>query len=289
MLFEKNRPVITTTCTALLAAVLLVAGCGRTPVDPGAPGDKPSAGASADPGAAPDDPGLPDVTPPGGGGFVTPGGSGGSGGSGPLPAPAPGKPAAHGGLKPLPKVTPPPAFKNSPAGNPADPAAARDDFSTLLESYGYPAADSNTPHNIQMQLMPILRAPLDHAERLHWVDSPNLQAKYDFHVHLNTRYESFPPDLTYEQWKSQGADLAARTQNFSMFVANSSLYRNLLADRYHDVRDDRLLIFYKRLNRTQFAVSYRPDGTIDDFCAYNAITVPGNRQFFIAMPTAYYQ
>jgi hypothetical protein len=290
MLLENSRPAITATCTVLIAAVLLVAGCGRSPVDPSAPSDKPSPDASADPAAGPADPGAPDLPAPAtGGGAVSPGGSG---GAGPLPAPAPGKPAAHSGLKPLPKVTPPPAFKGAPAGGGgADPAAARDDFSSLLESYGYLSQDNNTPHNIQMQLMPILRTPNDHPERLHWVDSPGLQARYDFHVHQNgaNGNESFSPDLTYEQWKAQGADLAARTQNFSMYVARSSLYRSLLADRYHDVRDDRLLIFYKRLNRTPYAVSYRADGTIDDFCAYGKITVPGNRELFMAMPTAYYQ
>lgn len=291
MLLATVRPAIAVSCTALVAAMLLTAGCGRSPVDPTAPAS--DAAAPADPGDTPADPGD------GGGGYVPVPGTGGtvpSTGGGAAPASGGGssgggsKPttAGHNGFKPLPAVTPVPSLKIvAPAAS--DPGNVND-FSSLLESYGYQSPD-NSPANVKSQLLPILRTPIDHPERLHWGDQANLQAKWAFHTQTNVASgnESWPQGITFQQWLDQGYALAKRTQSASYFVARTSLYHSILADRYHDVRDDHLLIFYKRLNNTAFAVSFTADGTIDDFSAYNKITIAGNRELFLEMPAVFYQ
>ncbi|MDB5101069.1 MAG: hypothetical protein JWM80_5490 [Cyanobacteria bacterium RYN_339] len=260
-------------CTILVASLLLATGCGRTPVDPLAPtdsakGDKPA----TDPGG--EEPGPGPVVDPGTGGGSTGGGStgGGSTGGGAKPAPAPAKPAS--GLKPIPKPTPIPAAKAAAGGGGSDPAKAMNAFVGLLQNFGYDLGEDGVA-NARMQLQPLLHAAPAYA---HWVETPDLIDKYNMH---KDAFAKANMPLSFEQWKAAGVAMCQRDQSFTFYVARKELYRGILKDRYHDVRSDKLLIFYKRLNRTNQMVTYTADGGIDDFGLFgdldwrNFILVPG--------------
>lgn len=243
----NGRNAIAVINSALLASSVVLAGCGRTPTDPLAPGGgttstKPAPGEGEEP-----DPGFPDPAP--GGGGVGPAPGGGTGGG----APAPGKPAPKGGLRPLPKPTPVPPAKGGSGGG--DPAAEMKDFVTLLKNFGY-APGANAVQNVRMQVSIVTRVP---ANRFHWVDSQNLVQTYE------RRKAGFPAVPSFQQWKDEGIKLAQRYSGVSYVVGRRALYRDIFYDRYKDQGSDVELILYKRLNRTQFYVSYRANGQLDDY------------------------
>lgn len=265
-------------CTALLVGLLMASsGCGRTPVDPLAPTDSPAnEGPTTDPGGEEPYPDPGPIVDPGAGGGSTGGGStGGSTGGGAKPAPAPAKPTT--GLKPLPKPTPIPAAKGATGGGGSDPAKAMNSFVGLLQSFGYDLGEDGVA-NARMQLQPLLHAAPAYA---HWVESPDLIDKYNMHKDAFARANQ---PVTFDQWKAMGVALTQRDQSFTFYVARKDLYRGILKDRYHDVRSDKLLIFYKRLNRTNQMVTYTADGGIDDFGLFSDL----DWRNFIVVPTEFY-
>lgn len=264
MLRSQVRSTIALVGATLLASSLLLSGCGRTSVNPLAPGEDPAA---EEPGETPgEDPGWEDPLPlPGGGGVVPRPGGGGV---------APGKPSTgakpSGGLRPLPKPTATPGYK-APAGGGGNPDAEMAEFVDLLGKFGYDPGARDV-QNVRMQVAVVNRVP---AERFHWVDGPGIGATYEL------RAREFPNPISYDQWKAEGLALAQRYQGISYYVGRRALYRDILRDRYNDTGNDAELVMYKRLNRTNLFVSYRADGQIDDFGLFpvndwrNFLPVPG--------------
>ncbi|MFN3432498.1 MAG: hypothetical protein ACK46X_21440 [Candidatus Sericytochromatia bacterium] len=274
MLHSKTQGALAILCTTMLAGTLLLGGCGRTPVEPGGveePGvEEPAPGEDDE-----ETPGYPDDP-------FEPGEPGG----GYEPAPAPGtgggvapKPPASGGssaLRPLPAATPTPAPRGNAGGGGADPAAAMDKFIDTLRSFGYePANSSNAAYNVRMQLLPLTRVP---DNRFHWVNSDTLGLTW------GRRKATFPtPPASMKAWMDGGLNLARRAETVSWYVARRELYRDIFRDRYAQDPAGSELIFYKRLNKTGFMVSYRANGQIDDYAFFPEI----NWREFLAVPDAF--
>ncbi|MEB3195904.1 MAG: hypothetical protein VKP62_01755 [Candidatus Sericytochromatia bacterium] len=264
MALHRFRGATALVSSFLLLGVLLVSGCGRTPANPLGP-DEPEPGPQEPaPSEAPGEPALPLPAPfPPGGAQPAP------------PAPVAPKPPASGNprpaLRPLPKPTSTPPVKAG-AGAPApDPGAQMGEFIELLGRFGYDPGARDI-QNVRMQVAVVNRVP---AARFHWVESPTLGLTY------GKRVKDFPKPISYQQWKADGLELARRNQGIAYYVGRRALYRDILRDRYNDTGSDAELVFYKRLVRTQFFVSYRADGQIDDYGYFpvddwrNFLPVPG--------------
>ena len=272
MLRHHVRSTIAIIGATLVASSMLLSGCGRLPVSPDAPGDEPGA---EEPGEEPggEDPG---------GGWDEPLPLPGTGGSRPSTGGgvAPSKPSTGakpaGGLRPLPKPTSTPGYK-APAGGGGNPDAEMAEFVDLLGKFGYDPG-AREIQNVRMQVAVVNRVP---AERFHWVDGPGLVATHATRAREWAEAIGSPTLISYEEWKSQGMDLAMRYQGVSYYVGRRALYRDILRDRYNDTGNDAELVIYKRLNRTNMFVSYRADGQIDDFGNFpindwrNFLPVPG--------------
>jgi hypothetical protein len=183
-----------------------------------------------------------------------PGGGGSSGGGA---APAPSKPSGKSNLRPLPAATPTPKPGGGGATAP-DPQVSIDRFVQLLINFGYePAGGDNGAYNVKMQLLPLTRVPYD---RFHWVPSDNLGLTY------GRRKSTFPKvPATMKEWMDGGLALARRDTNVSWYVGRRELYRDIMHDRYTCESGSCELVFYKRLNRTGYVVSYTANGQIDDY------------------------
>jgi hypothetical protein len=275
MLHPKTQGAIAILCTTMLAGTLLLGGCGRTPVEPGGveePGvEEPAPGDDGDEPGYPDDPFEPGE--PGGG--YEPAPAPGSGGGGVAPKP-PASGGGSSGLRPLPAATPTPAPRGNAGGGGQDPTAAMDKFVDTLRSFGYePANSSNAAYNVRMQLLPLTRVP---DNRFHWVNSDNLGLTF------GRRKGTFPtPPATMKAWMDGGLNLARRAETVSWYVARRELYRDIFRDRYTQDPAGSELIFYKRLNKTGYMVSYRANGQIDDYAFFPEI----NWREFLAVPDAF--
>lgn len=275
MFFARTHKSLAVLSVLLLLNGAVLTGCGRSPVDPLAPGE-PVVNPD-DPGAYPDDPGAyPDDPLPFPPDFP------GAGGEMPAPPPPPGvapgpsQPGmARPALRPLPRPTPTPPPASGGGGVPADPAADMTEFIELLSRFGYDPGARDL-QNVRMQVATVKRVP---RSRLHWMDGPSLGLIY------GRRVREFPQPIPYAQWKADGLNLAARTQGVSYYVGRRALYRDILRDRYNDTGSDAELVLYKRLNRTPFFVSYRADGRIDD---YGYFRVDDWRNF-LPVPAAFWQ
>lgn len=278
MLKSKFQGTLAILCATLLAGSLLTSGCGRTSANPLAPDDAP---ASEEPapgdGDTPEDPGYDDPT---GGGGYTPapapgdGGSSASGGGAAPSKPSGGGSSGKSNLRPLPAATPTPAPKGG-GGSAPNPSAQIDSFINLLRNFGYePANSSNAAYNVKMQLLPLTRVPSD---RFHWVPSDNLGLTY------GRRKGSFPkPPASMKEWMDGGLALARRDTNVSWYVGRKELYQDIMHDRYTCDSGSCELVFYKRLNRTGYVVSYTANGQIDDYAFVPEFTW----RDYIAVPDA---
>lgn len=275
MLRLNYRQALALLSTTLLMTSMLTAGCGRNAVNPLASDDKSASASPGDGPTAPDDPGTPDdpgnvIVPPASGGGAAPAPAGGGG------APAPVKPAGSK-LRPLPQATPTPApAKAGDGGGGSDPQKDQDAFIQLLRQFGFGPAfksDDDAIADVRTQLLPLMRVP---DSRFGWANDPNLGLLY------GRRKGDFPAQPSFDQWKAAGLDLARRTQSVSFFVSRRAFYRDIIGDRYSDAPPNEL-IFYKRLNRTGYMVSYKPSGQIVDYGFWPEITW----RDFIAVPAAF--
>ena len=98
------------------------------------------------------------------------------------------------------------------------------------------------------------------------------------------RKATFPtPPANMKAWMDGGLNLARRAETVSWYVARRELYRDIFRDRYAQDPAGSELIFYKRLNKTGFMVSYRANGQIDDYAFFPEI----NWREFLAVPDAF--
>jgi hypothetical protein len=282
---RKNaRLAIALISSTLLVGNLLLAGCGRTAIDPSAPlaTASPAPGASLDPGTAPgdtpsSDPGTPPGTDPG-----TPPAPGSNPNASPAPQapgtpppPAPPAPAAPGGWTPITPPTPtpqmdPPNLPGPSAPQPLDP------FTGGLRNLGYINANS---YDIRLQLAPLLRVP---TARFHWAGDRNFgPADPPLGLTYQLRFGGFPMPLAMGNWQRGGYQLALTTQNVSFYIAPAALYSTVHADR----NNRNQLIFYKRQNGTGASVSYDQNGTIDDYAYFS----PTALSQLIQVPAAFIQ
>lgn len=279
MLRRSTYRAIAAVGLALMASSVTLTGCNRAL--PTGTDSASVAGPSADPGETPpDEGGWGDGGEQGGtGGEVgggssggSSGGAGGSTGGGAVSNGGGSAPATSGGLCPLPKVTPIPPAKPSET-KPADPQAQVEAFAETLARFGYqPATASNAAQNLRMQLLPLTRVT-----RFVWPSDPSfVQKVYD------ARKAGFPgraPSL--QEWQNAAMGLASRSASVTWYVARRDLYRSIIQDIYSPAPANEL-VFYKRLNRTGFVVSYRANGLICDYGYYNEFTW----RDFIAVPDA---
>lgn len=275
MLRRSFRSAIALTGATLIAGSLLLSGCGRSAVNPLAPDDE-SMSAPAGPGEDEDEGGVtfPGTSPmtgnTGNGSVATRPSTGGAA-----------KPVTTTGgstLRPLPKPTAIPAYK-PPTGGGSDPEADMTSFVDLLGQFGYDAG-ARAEQNVRMQVAVVKRTP---PKLLHWVQSENLGLTFGRRLQEMTKAGQKP--VTYDQWKANGINLAARGEGVSYYVGRRALYRDILKDRYNDNASDAELVIYKRLNRTQWFVSYRANGQVDDF-GFFAVDDWRN---FLPIPAAFWQ
>lgn len=274
MRFRTTKRAVALLSATFLASTLLLSGCGRTPAEPPGPGDEPGAEEPIEePGEEPfpDDPGGYDPVPE-----PAPGG----GGAAPAPAPggggaAPSKPS----LRPLIKPTPIPAFKD-PATGGGDPEAAKGRFVELLRKFGYGPArksEDDVIHDVRMQLLPLVRAT-----SYRWAEGPEGK---NVGLIFGRRKQVFPFPITYEKWRNDAIALAQRGDSVSYYVARAPFYREIISGDYYAPDPAQGLTFYKRLNRTNMLVSYKPDGTVMDYGYFPEI----NYQQFLPVPDAFWR
>lgn len=269
MRFRTSQRAVALLSAAFVASTLLLAGCGRTPVDPLAPGDEPG---QEEPGEEPGEEPFPDE--PGGGGY-DPAPAPAPGGGGAAPAPAPAKPSKPS-LRPLPKPTPVPVYKEPSVGAP-DPEKAKASFVALLQKFGYSQArkgEEEVIHDTRMQILPLVRA-----SSFRWAEGPEGK---NVGLIYGRRSKAFPGGIAYDKWRNDAIALASRTDNVSFYVARGPLYREIISGDYYAPDPAQALTFYKRLNRTNLLVCYKADGTVMDYGHFADLSW----QNFLAVPDA---